>query len=290
MNKTVDMNAVRQVIEGLRQRIEQLEAENRQLREERDTLSTLLQGRAPSRSADPMRSAGPGWGAGPARGMGDQGTVPLFTDDSDVEEALVRATQARGEPLRGEPVPGRKPMRTDPGLPMQTSSGFGRDETNPYASGMQPGLRAPESTYYGRGLVPGVEFAEAAAVPASSGPAPGFDLGFINQVPVEQLEQLPYGLMVLDAEGNVLFYNETESKLAGFARERVLGKNFFGEVAPCTRVQAFEGRFKEFIEGKLGRVTFFDFAFHFAKGTQNVLIGLSHGRKKGHINVMMMRR
>jgi hypothetical protein len=55
-------------------------------------------------------------------------------------------------------------------------------------------------------------------------------------------------------------------------------------------VQAFEGRFKEFVEGKLGRVTFFDFAFHFARGTQNVLIGLSHGRKKGHINVMMMRR
>jgi photoactive yellow protein len=266
MNKQVDMGAVKQVIEGLRDRIAALEEENRRLRSERDTFASLLQERE--------------------QGLGG-GTVPLFSDDSDVEELL---SASRRAPMRGEPVPGRVPTRTDPGLPLAGSASFARADTNPYTSGMQPGLRAPESSLYGRGLIPGVEFSPERAVPAVSGAAPGFDLGYINQVPAEELERLPYGLIVLDTEGNVLFYNETESKLAGFARERVLGKNFFREVAPCARVQAFEGRFKEFVEGKLGRVTFFDFAFHFARGTQNVLIGLSHGRKKGHINVMMMRR
>lgn len=139
----------------------------------------------------------------------------------------------------------------------------------------------------------GVSAAEAMArgtQPNKPMARPAMDLGFINKVSPEELDTLPYGLVVLDTQGDVLFYNETESTLTGFARERVIGKNFFTKVAPCTQVKAFQGRFEEFVRGELGRVTFFDFAFHFEQGTQNVLIGLSHGRKRGHINVMMVRK
>jgi len=125
---------------------------------------------------------------------------------------------------------------------------------------------------------------------AERSPAAAIDLGYINQVGAEQLDRLPYGLMILDVEGQVMFYNETESRLSGFSTQRVIGKNFFKDVAPCTRVKEFEGRFRQFATGALGRTCFFDFAFNFSHGTQDVTIALSTGRRPGQVNVMMMRK
>lgn len=147
----------------------------------------------------------------------------------------------------------------------------------------------PASRHFGRGASPEASRARGLE-PNASMPRPNVDLGYINQVDPDELDALPYGLIVLDADGRVLFYNETESRYAGYEREDVLGKNFFLDVAPCTRVKEFQGRFLDFVAGKLGPVAFFDFAFHFEEGTQNVVIGLSHGRRKGHYNVMMTRQ
>ena len=127
-------------------------------------------------------------------------------------------------------------------------------------------------------------------VVSSSPPAGGIDVGYVNRVSQEGLDVLPYGLVVLDRDGRVVLYNETESRLTGFARNKVLGKNFFREVAPCTAVKEFEGVFREFVAGRRGRTVFFDFAFHFSAGTQNVTIALAPGRRPGQTNVMMMRR
>lgn len=150
-------------------------------------------------------------------------------------------------------------------------------------------MSALSSTTLGAGLGPEIS-ARIGVLPAQPVARPSVDLGYINRVSADELNHLPYGLIVVDTQGHVLFYNETESKLTGFARERILGKNFFQDVAPCARVKEFEGRFLDFVDGKLGRVTFFDFAFHFERGTQNVVIGLSHGRKSGHINIMLVRQ
>lgn len=143
-------------------------------------------------------------------------------------------------------------------------------------------------------VAPGVRRSPAPPAPhRSSGrdaPTPALDVGYVNRVDETQLDTLPYGLVVLDRDGRVLFYNETESRLTGFSRNRVLGKNFFGEVAPCTAVKDFEGVFRDFVTGTLGRTVFFDFAFHFSAGTQNVTIALAPGRRPGQTNVMMMRR
>jgi photoactive yellow protein len=149
----------------------------------------------------------------------------------------------------------------------------------------------PTSSIYGRGLEPEeMEHHSLDVRPSTpTKAAPAVDLGYVNSVSPEELDALPYGLVILDARGDVLFYNETESRLAGYDIEEVTGKNFFEDVAPCTRVKEFQGRFEDFVEGKLGRVTFFDFVFYFSHGTQKVLIGLSHGRKAGHYNVMMTR-
>jgi photoactive yellow protein len=61
----------------------------------------------------------------------------------------------------------------------------------------------------------------------------------------EQLDTLPCGVIQLDSNGYILKYNSYESNLAQRRKEDVMGRNFFKEVAPCTDIQAFYGRFRE---------------------------------------------
>jgi photoactive yellow protein len=49
-----------------------------------------------------------------------------------------------------------------------------------------------------------------------------------------ELDALPFGVIQMDRSGTVLHYNSTESRYSGLSRERVLGRHFFREVAPCS--------------------------------------------------------
>lgn len=49
----------------------------------------------------------------------------------------------------------------------------------------------------------------------------------------ERLDALPFGVIGFAPDSIVTLYNATESKNAGLRPERVLGKHFFEEVAPC---------------------------------------------------------
>ncbi len=74
----------------------------------------------------------------------------------------------------------------------------------------------------------------------------------IDSMSQAELDALPQGVIELDAHGTILKYNSYEANLAGLNRETVLGKNFFKQVAPCTDVQEFYGRFREGVAaGKL---------------------------------------
>jgi photoactive yellow protein len=57
-----------------------------------------------------------------------------------------------------------------------------------------------------------------------------------------ELDALPVGAILLDTEGRVLRYNRAEASLARLSPGEVIGRNFFSEVAPCTRVREFQGR------------------------------------------------
>jgi len=78
----------------------------------------------------------------------------------------------------------------------------------------------------------------------------------------EELDALPYGAIRLSPYGTVLSYNATEGRLTGRAPERVLGRNFFLDVAPCTDVQEFRGRFVELAK-ESGISIFQEFTFEF---------------------------
>jgi photoactive yellow protein len=89
-----------------------------------------------------------------------------------------------------------------------------------------------------------------------------------------EIDSLPFGYIALDPEGNIRKYNRYEADLARKDPQKVLGKNFFREVAPCTQVQDFEGRFRRFADGEIEDPTLaFDFEFAFRHGTQKVRIG-----------------
>lgn len=47
------------------------------------------------------------------------------------------------------------------------------------------------------------------------------------------LDNLPYGVIGLSSDGIVEIYNATEAELAGLPAEKVLGGNFFHNVAQC---------------------------------------------------------
>ncbi|MBA2731661.1 MAG: PAS domain-containing protein, partial [Acidobacteria bacterium] len=94
------------------------------------------------------------------------------------------------------------------------------------------------------------------------------------------LDLLPYGIIVVDEEGKILYYNAREEEIANRQREDVLGKNFFSEIAPCTQVQEFYGRFKETMH-RAGLVADFHFRFPFPERPREVEITLTSFQKDG---------
>ncbi len=83
----------------------------------------------------------------------------------------------------------------------------------------------------------------------------------VDSMTESELDQLPHGAIQLSTDGRVLKFNAYESKLANLKKESVIGKNFFKEVAPCTDVQEFYGRFRAGVDQKNLHE---NFRYHFA--------------------------
>ena len=72
------------------------------------------------------------------------------------------------------------------------------------------------------------------------------DDSLLKRIPTmndEELDVLPFGVIGLDDVGVVLRYNQYETKLAQREKERTIGKDFFRDVAPCTKTPIFAGLF-----------------------------------------------
>jgi photoactive yellow protein len=77
-----------------------------------------------------------------------------------------------------------------------------------------------------------------------------------------ELDALPYGMIQLDSRGTILRYSSAESRLSGLTADECIGRSFFDEVAPCTHVGEFYGRFLEGVRTEqLDAVFSFRFAF-----------------------------
>lgn len=59
------------------------------------------------------------------------------------------------------------------------------------------------------------------------------------------IDQLPVGVIVLDEDARIRSFNRYEERLSGKRREEVLGRDFFDDVAPCTRQIDLESRLRD---------------------------------------------
>jgi photoactive yellow protein len=62
----------------------------------------------------------------------------------------------------------------------------------------------------------------------------GADLiDLLESSPLEAFDAVEFGLIVMNRSGDVVWYNEFESKRAGISRDRVVGGNFFDSMGLC---------------------------------------------------------
>ncbi|HEU0013126.1 MAG TPA: PAS domain-containing protein [Longimicrobium sp.] len=104
-----------------------------------------------------------------------------------------------------------------------------------------------------------------------------------------ELDSLPVGMIQLGRDGTVLKFNRTESHLARVDKGDALGKNFFDDVAPCTKVQEFHGQFLEGVE-KRHLHTVFPYQFRFRDGRQkDVVISMFYSASTDTVWVLVQR-
>lgn len=84
----------------------------------------------------------------------------------------------------------------------------------------------------------------------------------LSQMAPDEINSLPFGVIKVDRKGKILVYNAAEGMISGRDPARVVGRNFFREIAPCTNRAGFLGRFVEGLKtGKLD--TQFKYLFDF---------------------------
>jgi photoactive yellow protein len=67
----------------------------------------------------------------------------------------------------------------------------------------------------------------------------------LEAIALDRIDEIGFGLIVMNRGGEVTGYNTSESQRSGLAAERVLGRNFFVEVGPCTNNYLVAERFRD---------------------------------------------
>ena len=92
----------------------------------------------------------------------------------------------------------------------------------------------------------------------------------------EEIERLPFGYIRVDPNGIVRRFNSYEVCRSGLAPEQVVGRHFFQEVAPCTAVRDFAGRYERMVREGRPAAESFRYVFRFSGGERLVKIFLSY--------------
>ncbi|MEJ7729071.1 MAG: ATP-binding protein [Polyangiaceae bacterium] len=114
--------------------------------------------------------------------------------------------------------------------------------------------------------------------------ASGAPIARLLDLPIleDLFDSLPVGVVVLDQQGKVVVYNTAEEKLAGRPRSRVLGRDFFGTVAPCMDVRELGGAFRERIGRQRVDVNIeFSFPFPFLDQPRDVRVRMQSFEARG---------
>ena len=82
----------------------------------------------------------------------------------------------------------------------------------------------------------------------------------LSKMSAQEVDQLAFGAVQIDAKGTILQYNAAEASITGRVKKDVIGRNFFRDVAPCTNAPKFKGVFDAGVRnGNLN--TMFEYVF-----------------------------
>lgn len=87
----------------------------------------------------------------------------------------------------------------------------------------------------------------------------------------EEFDALPFGAIQLALDGTILRFNYYEEQKAHLSKRDVVGKSFFKEVAPCTDVKEFYGKFRAGVDTRDLDVEF-EYYFAFKQAPREVHI------------------
>lgn len=105
----------------------------------------------------------------------------------------------------------------------------------------------------------------------------------------DELDQLPSGMIQLSRDGTILKFNAAEAQLGGVAKQDAVGRSFFDEIAPCTKVKQFHGQFLAGVE-RQELHTLFPYEFKFRDGRRkNVVISMFYSSSTETVWVMVQR-
>lgn len=100
----------------------------------------------------------------------------------------------------------------------------------------------------------------------------------IEQLSQFDLDQLPFGVILLDRDGTVKFYSETEARMSGYGRIPI-GQNLF-KISECFGSPDFHDRVMEAME--LGRLDLeFEWPHDFADPNRKLRIRVQSARSGG---------
>lgn len=108
---------------------------------------------------------------------------------------------------------------------------------------------------------------------AELGIVPAEDLLTFSQ---EACNRLPFGFITVNRDGIIVSFNAFETNYSGLGEADVVGRSFFHDVAPCTSVKEFEGRFREMVEGDATDITRFRYVFRFKGGERLVQVSMTY--------------
>lgn len=110
----------------------------------------------------------------------------------------------------------------------------------------------------------------------------------LDKLSRQELDQLPFGVIKVDGEGLVKEYNKAEGEIVNRNPGDTYGRNFFFEVAPCTSMEDFYGRFRDGVQnGRLN--TEFDYIFDYRMYPTNVRVKMLKASESSRYWILVKR-
>lgn len=109
----------------------------------------------------------------------------------------------------------------------------------------------------------------------------------LDALSADEADALPYGLIRIDDADRVIAFNRAEARLAKLPKERVIGRSFFAEVAPCTNVKELAGWIRDARRSGRSQRTEITFVFDFAHGRRLVSIAMTYNARLHHATLLV---